>query len=263
MDKYIIFGDIAGRYDELMLIMEKVPKGVTPISVGDMNDRGPKSKQVFDYFMNSGLAVRCNHGHIFSDAYRQGGFYDEGLWLLNGGLPTLMSFVEVSDEKFYCPSLLDVEKQIDQYYRGMHMSNVEISLMGQSVQALLNNAVPEKYIEWLETRPMYLDFGNLIITHAPINPSIPFEKCLNIGRDARDYAQVDNSLLWNRGRTRRLKNEDGSLKFQVHGHMSYRNYQPLSDREGDYGINVDSSKGSKLTGFCWPSREIIEQEYLD
>lgn len=86
-----IIGDIAGRYDELMLLLAKMPPG-EPISVGDMCDRGPKSKEVIEFFMNNGRAVQGNHDHMMVSKYRQDEYYEYGTWYYNGGRFTENSF---------------------------------------------------------------------------------------------------------------------------------------------------------------------------
>ena len=53
--RYIVIGDIHGCYDELVALLEKCnykPNDFV-ISVGDLTDRGPKSKEVIQWFMNT------------------------------------------------------------------------------------------------------------------------------------------------------------------------------------------------------------------
>jgi hypothetical protein len=86
-----IIGDIAGQYDAMLRLLQKMPDEET-ISVGDMIDRGPKSKDVVEWFMKNGKAVLGNHDHMMLDAVRGSGYYEEGLWCYNGGMATLNSF---------------------------------------------------------------------------------------------------------------------------------------------------------------------------
>jgi hypothetical protein len=91
-----IIGDIAGRYDELMLLLKKMPDD-EPISIGDMVDRGPNSKAVLDFFMKNGRAIMGNHEHMMWDWYthqrnNELGYYDWGVWQYNGGSATIASF---------------------------------------------------------------------------------------------------------------------------------------------------------------------------
>lgn len=65
MSREIIVGDIHGCFDELMALLEKI--GLKDedklISVGDIVDRGPKSKEVYEYFRDrpNSLVLMGNH----------------------------------------------------------------------------------------------------------------------------------------------------------------------------------------------------------
>lgn len=92
---YNIIGDIAGRYDELMLLLDKMPRDAEVISVGDLIDRGPKSKEVVEWFMCNGKAIMGNHEHLCLDYYnklKNTPYYPYGCWGYNGGKATLRSF---------------------------------------------------------------------------------------------------------------------------------------------------------------------------
>ena len=61
-----IISDIAGNYKTLMALLEKMPQDEEIISVGDMVDRGPRSKEVIEFFMNNenATAIMGNHEHM-------------------------------------------------------------------------------------------------------------------------------------------------------------------------------------------------------
>lgn len=92
--EYLIIGDIAGNYDPLLKLIEKAhkvyPKAI-PFSLGDMCDRGPKSKDVILYFKENGIALMGNHEHMLLDFYHENGFYDDDIWFYNGGGATARS----------------------------------------------------------------------------------------------------------------------------------------------------------------------------
>lgn len=127
--KINIIGDIAGRFDELMLLLNKMPEADLVLSVGDMIDRGPKSRQVLEYFMDTSNteAIFGNHEEMMVNYVKYGQGMD---WLRNGGFHTLNSFKKNPDDK-----------------------NVDI---------------PADYIEWLEKRPLYFETDDLVVSHAPI-----------------------------------------------------------------------------------------------
>lgn len=86
-----IIGDIAGRFDELILLLKKMPPADLTIAVGDLMDRGPKSKQVIEYFMNTPntLALYGNHEDLMVNAVENFNTY---LWYVNGGTETVLSY---------------------------------------------------------------------------------------------------------------------------------------------------------------------------
>ena len=88
---YNVIGDIAGNFLSLQALLQKMPKG-KPISIGDMCDRGPRSKEVIEFFMNNGRAIMGNHDHMMISSYRGDGYYEPGIWYYNGGFETDNSF---------------------------------------------------------------------------------------------------------------------------------------------------------------------------
>ena len=86
-----IIADIAGQYKGFLKLLEKMPDDDV-VSVGDMVDRGPDSKEVVEWFMKNGKAVLGNHEHMMVDFLRRGNFYDRGTWLWNGGGATQNSY---------------------------------------------------------------------------------------------------------------------------------------------------------------------------
>lgn len=108
-----IIGDIAGEYDAFLRLLRKMPDEEV-ISVGDMIDRGMKSKEVVEWFMKNGKAVLGNHEHMMLSSLRCLNFYDHGIWLFNGGNATLMSFNGLVPEEVitwveYLPLYLEVD----------------------------------------------------------------------------------------------------------------------------------------------------------
>lgn len=88
-----VIGDIAGNFKTLMALLKKMPEGKT-ISVGDMVDRGPSSKEVIEYFMTTdgAEALLGNHEHMMIDNYRATDQYDPVIWAMNGGISTMESY---------------------------------------------------------------------------------------------------------------------------------------------------------------------------
>jgi serine/threonine protein phosphatase 1 len=153
-----IIGDIAGRYDTLMALLKKMPDEEV-VSVGDMVDRGPKSKEVLDFFMKNGRAVLGNHEHMMGCEYgRFPSPYQQGLWVsYNGGRATLRNF-------------------------GLSLDSKE-------------EGVLTPYLDWIEKLPLFLIEDGLFISHAPISPfSASYKDCLEVS----NRRTFEDSVIWNR-----------------------------------------------------------------
>lgn len=134
-----IIGDVAGNYETLMALVAKMPKD-TVVSVGDMVDRGPKSKQVLEWFKENGKAIIGNHEHMLIDAYDGTRKYESGIWLTNGGVRTLTSF-------------------------GLAPNEI--------------HKMPEDIINWLKSLPYYIETDDFYITHAALPTQTPERSLVN------------------------------------------------------------------------------------
>lgn len=127
-----IIGDIAGRYDELMLLLNKMPEADLVIAVGDLVDRGPKSKQVIEWFManqDKAIAIYGNHEDMMVNYCKDPDeWQNRSMWLHNGGKATLKSY---ENEKGFAD-------------------------------------VPVEVIEWLEKCPTWWKNDQLLVSHCPI-----------------------------------------------------------------------------------------------
>lgn len=238
-DSFNIIGDIAGNFKTLMALLSKMPSGI-PISCGDMVDRGPRSREVLDFFMHHGKAVMGNHEHMMINYFTktlQGleGFYEGDIWQFNGGTATLKSF---SDE------------------------NGEV-------------LVDTDIIDWLQGLPFFIKVDGAVITHAPIRGDFTLEQCLQIGPgfnrrtygdyvkenpDRKSIPRSDDSVLWYRGTPRRKDD----LGLQIHGHQSYKGVQWFNDNKASpFAVCLDTCRAQILTGMHWPSQTIYQQEYID
>jgi len=94
-----IIGDLAGQYDIFLKLLKQMPDDEV-VSVGDMIDRGPQSKQVVEWFMKNGKAILGNHEHMMIDYVESNNVedpyysphYNSGVWFWNGGSTTFGSF---------------------------------------------------------------------------------------------------------------------------------------------------------------------------
>jgi hypothetical protein len=89
---YNVIGDIAGQYRALEDLLKKMPADAILLSIGDMVDRGPQSKEVVEFFMRNGEAILGNHEHMMLNYIDDEKYYDRDTWFYNGGRKTYDSF---------------------------------------------------------------------------------------------------------------------------------------------------------------------------
>ena len=213
MIELLIFGDIAGQYDALQRLIKKADRpNAKLVSVGDMIDRGPDSDKVVDFFLDH-LAILGNHEDMMLDVILGQNRYANmpEIWYRNGGIPTLECYEKLNG----------------------HGNDGKVE-------------IDKSHIEFLLGLPLYLEFDNLIITHAPISPYMSLTESKNTPPHFID------SLCWNR--------EDPEMisgLFQVYGHNS----RPYIEWHDDWGVCLDASKAKVLTAMHWPSKTIYQEEW--
>jgi hypothetical protein len=245
-----IVGDPTGFAKTLRRLHSKLPLGDF-WAVGDLPDRGPDSKDVFDFFIDNGYrSVMGNHDHMMlwekiqnsPDVHRR--LYTTGCWGWNGGEQTAQSFG----------------------FDGTHNFDYKI--------------IDPKYYQFIENMPLLHEDGNLIISHAPINqPKI--KKLFELQAINKEPHILDQSVLWNRNDP---KKQDG--KFQVYGHNSTKGIlwhtdrnplgiymaDPLEVPDGAWAVCIDTWREGYLTALSIdldllddPKKaiKIIQQEVID
>lgn len=156
---YNIIADVAGQYDTLMALIKKMPPGEY-ISLGDMVDRGPKSKEVVEFFMKNGKAILGNHEHMMIDSYREHGYYAWNTWERNGGRKTVESYAGPFG------------------YTKQH--------------------IPEEVIRWMEKLPKYMVIEDILLSHSFLAQGMSLENACKLGTTS-DSLTCDASIIWNRG----------------------------------------------------------------
>lgn len=226
-----VIGDVAGEYDALMRLIAKLPKDPNKdlklIFVGDLCDRGPKTKEVIEWVKNSGhIALMGNHEHMFIDYimsrhdrdYNPIYELDSYCHLGNGGMQTLISY-------------------LGEDYNSWRPSKKHAKVL--------------EHIEWLKQRPVMYELDDVVITHAPMRYG-DIERFKN--------ASLDDQV-WNRDWI------GYNTKFQFFGHNGkYQEYYRsvagnLEEHEVLYAICVDDSRNGYLTAVHWPSLEKIQEKY--
>ncbi len=99
--KHYIIEDIHGEYQTLLALVEKLPKDVELIFVGDLIDRGLQSREIIAYIRkHNHTVVRGNHEQFMIEDGQK--LIDKLLadeevsmtntWVFSGGLETLLSY---------------------------------------------------------------------------------------------------------------------------------------------------------------------------
>jgi hypothetical protein len=157
--RHHIISDIGGEYDALMKLVKRLGEGKIYL-VGDLNDRGPKSKQVIEWAMKDPRVEVCdsNHGDMFVDWYYANHRYDSDIFFYNGGLATLRSYIPDSETEFK------------------------------------RSFIPEDHITWLATLPAYIWIENqVLVTHAALPPRVSFEDAVDVKGE-----NWQRTVLWSR-----------------------------------------------------------------
>lgn len=271
-----IVPDLAGRFDEFNEIFKHF--GGEFISLGDINDRGFQSKQLFDFFMNDPhISIFANHEHLMVDFYRNTGYYDDIRWFSNGGISTLISFCDQSEDsadigyiqfwvldfnqyKYHINQLkLDViiSKADKKQYHQDKLKEFESAGIGlfDDMRKFVQSKIDEKYIKYIESTPKFLNIDGLLLTHAPINPTLSFDKVLDIGTSAK-ASRSQSSLIWNKGNPRRITDT-----IQIHGHLGLKAPYLHKDKNGIFGLNLDGSNGDKLFVYIGEEDSIYSVDY--
>lgn len=103
----IIIGDVHGSYKTLLALIAKLPPGIPLTFVGDLIDRGSRSREVVKYVIENGHdCVMGNHEQMMIE-YIDGTLEYKGSWenpfTQNGGDNTLFSYEKFPEDlKLHC-----------------------------------------------------------------------------------------------------------------------------------------------------------------
>ena len=180
MSRRWIIGDIHGCINTLRHMMEEEispTQGDAVFFLGDLIDRGPDSKAVVDYIislLDQSVDVRIIRGNhevmLLEAADSEEKFL---LWMRNGGMKTLESFGAEGD-----------------------------LFIGPEAVA----KIPERYIEFFNGLPWYLETEGFFLVHAGLNPV------------SRDPLSDTETMIWSREEGYNAEFLKG--RKLVHGHSS-------------------------------------------
>ncbi len=202
-------GDIHGYIDSLHSALRLIEKDGGPeapiVFLGDYTDRGPDSRAVVDFLMNgvqagrNWMVLRGNHDRMFCRYVTDGTEHDDRIlsgkgWLHPnlGGPTTLQSY--------------------------------GVSPKGDNLLERAQSAVPQEHIDFLRSRPLWLETEDKIFVHAGIRPDVPMKD------------QTEDDLIWIRDGF--LDHEEHHGKMVVHGHTALKYPKHFGNR-----IDLDGGAG--------------------
>lgn len=210
-----IIADVAGRYDALMRLVDKMPQEEY-LFLGDLCDRGLQSKQVIEWVMKHGKSVKGNHEDMFIDWYENTGRYPMGCWGWNGGDSTAYSYHPHDPISFN-----EARKNI-----------------------------PEEHIEWLKSLPKHFENEFVFASHAPLAARVELQEAL----DSEDLEAEGVSVLWHRGFPKKREkfqvfghNSHWGLTWFT-GDKAVITKQTPNPPAGAWAVCLDDSGKRKLTG---------------
>jgi serine/threonine protein phosphatase 1 len=162
MGKIFAIGDIHGCYDQLLMLMKKIPidfKRDTLVFMGDYIDRGSQSVEVVDYLIKLKKRVpgiiflKGNHEDML-EKYLDG--TDRFTYLLNGGQKTLDSYLSKSA------------------HTGTH-------------------PIPPEHREFFKSLRLIYETENYIFVHAGLRPKVSLES-----QNTEDMLWIRDKFLYSR-----------------------------------------------------------------
>lgn len=200
----IAISDIHGCY----LTFKKLVRDVVQLTkedelylLGDYVDRGPGSKQVFDFIFelkDEGHKVQCligNHEEVFLECIKGRGRFSS--WLMYGGRMTLDSFIVNKPDE-----------------------------------------IPEKYVQFMEELEYYIEVDNYILVHAGLDFGSldPFKNTYGMTW-SRDW-EANTNMNW-LGNRRIIYGHTPKIKSQVEFQLEHLPVQQLLNIDaGCYGTYI-------------------------
>lgn len=223
-----VIGDTHGEFDTLKKLVQKLPRDSRVIFVGDLVDRGKKTRELIKFIRENNFeSVLGNHDALIlelSKYYARNGYKKTAntysAFLKRGGFRTLSSYgickkngIELKEKEF-----------LSDFWDDMN---------------------------WIENLPIYKEldiFRNelpVVISHAPLGDY--WEK-------RWDYDYIKKIALWNRENP----SEQASI-FNIFGHTPQKEVLITKNF-----VNVDTGccYGRKLSAFCVETGKVISVEKI-
>jgi len=231
-----IIGRVHGEYGSLLKLIKQLPKKSKLIFVGDLIDRGRKSKEVISFVRdNNHKCVLGNHEKMMIEYVRAFEksypslpsmvYYHK--WINSGGKKTLLSY-----------DIIEIDK---------HDGKLLCTENKEKFTQLLED------VKWLESLPLYIKLDTkknnkpIVISHASIS------EVWVLRDDEKQQSIFEEYALWNR----KIPNEKTKI-FNIFGHTIQKEVDISK-----HFINVDTgccyaNKGyGKLSAYCVESHSVM------
>lgn len=154
INKYFIFSDVHGEYEALIQSLEEAGYDSSQenhilVSLGDNFDRGPASKQVWEFLKRrKAICVKGNHDAMFQEYLEKGMDGEFVLFnILHNGLgKTIESFAGLKSDQ---PLSID------------DLNKIRHKIIGNY-----------NVLEWIKKMPLYFETDTMVFVHAGIDPKL-------------------------------------------------------------------------------------------
>jgi len=215
-----VIGDVHGCFVEMLTLLIEIKADIAKadtgkaviVFLGDLIDRGPKSKEVLDFLLeyNPNYAdtvfLTGNHEEVF-------------LNVLAGHVSALQSWFEFGGRSCM---------------RSYGVGNLgEVLSEPERLLARIQKAVPKSHVDFVSGFQDYFIYGNFLCVHAGIRPKVPLKK-----QDSKDMRWIrEKFLTYTKPHPYRV----------IHGHTIVEEPEVLSNR---IGIDTGTYNGGMLTAAC-------------
>jgi serine/threonine protein phosphatase 1 len=232
MQRHYVIGDVHGKYEMLLALVEKLPSHARLIFVGDLVNRGKRSREVIDFVRNYAYrVVKGNH---------------EGYMQVQGAQFLLM--LENYKDELSIPYQYVGGSPILQSYKLLTKDQERPHLYNLNQEGLLQL---KKDLAWIESLPYVVELGRMPNYHLPIVISHG-----NLGdywhlkdKNPRDF---EFYAIGNRS----TPSKESPI-FNIYGHISVE-----SVAIGENFVCVDTGCGkhpeAKLSAYCIETKEVVD-----
>ena len=203
-----VIGDVHGEYNQLIALLNKLPENAEICFVGDLIDRGDKSKEVVKLIRDKNFyVVKGNHEQMMIEGLVERMYTDFYGWIRNGGDTTIHSYQEIPREV---------------YEEGFYQNE-------KFIKSLIDNKEIMNDVKWFKSLPIIIKFE--------IDGELPLYVSHSGLKLFEDDAQIEKEnspgiAMWNR-----IKYNEVDFAINIHGHTpKYQSDSVMTKSQ----INIDS-----------------------